>query len=89
MRWRSPVRKVRICQGASLPLSSAVTVSSAEINVSCSPPLSDPIRAAVSEVHGLSVSDVRFVPAGAIPRTTSGKIARQACRAEYLRGEFG
>ena len=47
------------------------------------------IRAAVSDVHGLSVSDVRFVPAGAIPRTTSGKVARQACRAEYLRGEFG
>ena len=38
---------------------------------------------------GLSLSDVRFVPAGAIPRTTSGKLARHACRAEYLRGEIG
>jgi fatty-acyl-CoA synthase len=47
------------------------------------------IRAAVSGVHGLSVSDVRFVPAGVIPRTTSGKLARRACRAEYLRGERG
>jgi fatty-acyl-CoA synthase len=47
------------------------------------------ICAAVARVHGLSVSDVRFVPAGAIPRTTSGKVARQACRAEFLRGEFG
>jgi fatty-acyl-CoA synthase len=47
------------------------------------------IRAAVSHVHGLSVSDVRFVAAGAIPRTTSGKLARRACRAEYLRGQFG
>jgi fatty-acyl-CoA synthase len=46
------------------------------------------IRAAVARVHGLSVADVRFLPAGAIPRTTSGKLARQACRAEYLRGEF-
>jgi fatty-acyl-CoA synthase len=44
------------------------------------------IRAAVTRVHGLSVNDVRFVPAGAIPRTTSGKVARRACRAEYLGG---
>ena len=46
----------------------------------------DAIRSAVSDVHGLSLADVRFVPAGAIPRTTSGKVARRACRAEYLRG---
>jgi len=48
----------------------------------------DAIRAAVAQVHGLAVSDVRFVPAGAIPRTTSGKVARRACRAEYLSGEL-
>jgi fatty-acyl-CoA synthase len=52
-------------------------------------PAVETVRAAVSDVHGLSISDVRFVPAGAIPRTTSGKLARQACRAEYLRGQFG
>ena len=51
-------------------------------------PAVEAVRAAVSHVHGLSAADVRFVPAGAIPRTTSGKVARQACRAEYLRGEF-
>ena len=34
-------------------------------------------------------SDVRFVPAGALPRTTSGKLARVACRSAYLRGDFG
>jgi fatty-acyl-CoA synthase len=44
------------------------------------------IRAAVTHIHGLSIADVRFVPAGAIPRTTSGKVARRACRAEYLSG---
>lgn len=44
------------------------------------------IRAAVSSRHGLSTIDVRMVPAGAIPRTTSGKLARRACRAEYLAG---
>jgi fatty-acyl-CoA synthase len=49
----------------------------------------DTIRAAISDVHGLAVADVRLVPAGAIPRTTSGKVARRACRTAYLRGEFG
>ena len=48
----------------------------------------DAIRTMVSQKHGLTVFDIRFVPAGAIPRTTSGKLARQACRARYLSGEF-
>jgi len=46
----------------------------------------DAIRAEVVGTHGVAVADIRFVPAGAIPRTTSGKVARQACRAEYLSG---
>ncbi|MCK0176452.1 MULTISPECIES: fatty acyl-AMP ligase [Mycobacteriaceae] len=41
------------------------------------------IRAAVAERHGPTVAQVRFVPAGSIPRTTSGKLARRACRDEY------
>lgn len=52
-------------------------------------PAADAIRAEVSRRHGLRVADVRLVPAGAIPRTTSGKLARRACRAEYLSGAFG
>ena len=44
------------------------------------------IRTTVAHVHGLAVADIRFVPAGAIPRTTSGKVARRACRTEYLSG---
>jgi fatty-acyl-CoA synthase len=44
------------------------------------------IRSAVSCRHGLSANDIRLVPAGAIPRTTSGKLARRACRADYLAG---
>ncbi|WNG85289.1 fatty acyl-AMP ligase [Mycobacterium sp. ITM-2016-00317] len=46
------------------------------------------VRSAVRQRHGVPVADVRVVPAGAIPRTTSGKLARRACRAEYLRGGF-
>jgi fatty-acyl-CoA synthase len=49
-------------------------------------PAIEAIRAAVSHRHGVTVSDVRFLPAGGIPRTTSGKLARRASRDEYLRG---
>jgi acyl-CoA synthetase (AMP-forming)/AMP-acid ligase II len=49
----------------------------------------DAIRAAVSRRHNLPLADVLLVAAGVIPRTTSGKLARQACRALYLNGELG
>ena len=48
----------------------------------------DAVRAAVSRQHQVRVADVRMVAAGVIPRTTSGKLARNACRAEYLAGKF-
>ncbi|MGV0853796.1 fatty acyl-AMP ligase [Mycolicibacterium phlei] len=47
------------------------------------------IRDAVRRRHGVTPADVRFVAAGAIPRTTSGKLARGACRTEYVDGVFG
>ena len=52
-------------------------------------PAIEAIEGAVSRRHGVTVSDVRFLPAGAIPRTTSGKLARRACRTEYLSGTLG
>lgn len=52
-------------------------------------PAIEAIHDAVSRRHGLTVSDLRLLPAGAIPRTTSGKLARRACRAEYLHGDLG
>jgi len=52
-------------------------------------PAIEAIRAAVSLRHGLQVSDVRFLPAGAIPRTTSGKLVRRASRAQYVGGVLG
>ncbi len=52
-------------------------------------PAIEAIREAVAHRHGLAVDDVRLLPAGAIPRTTSGKLARRACRAQYLSGELG
>lgn len=49
-------------------------------------PIADAVRAAVSQRHGVTVRDVLLVPAGSIPRTSSGKIARRACKAAYLEG---
>jgi fatty-acyl-CoA synthase len=52
-------------------------------------PAIDAIKQAVSDRHRLTVTDVRLLPAGAIPRTTSGKLARRACRNQYLHGSLG
>ncbi len=52
-------------------------------------PIIDAVRRAVSRRHAVNVRDVRLVAAGVIPRTTSGKLARRACRAEYLDGTLG
>lgn len=49
-------------------------------------PIADAVRAAISQRHGVTVRDVLLVPAGSIPRTSSGKIARRACKAAYLEG---
>jgi fatty acid CoA ligase FadD32 len=49
-------------------------------------PITDDIRAAIAVRHGVTVRDVLLTPAGAIPRTSSGKIGRRACRAAYLDG---
>jgi acyl-CoA synthetase (AMP-forming)/AMP-acid ligase II len=49
-------------------------------------PVAEAIRAGVSRRHALAVADVHLVAAGTIPRTTSGKLARAACRNRYLAG---
>ena len=51
-------------------------------------PIADDIRAAIAVGHGVPVRDVLLVSAGAIPRTSSGKIGRRACRAAYLDGSL-
>jgi acyl-CoA synthetase (AMP-forming)/AMP-acid ligase II len=47
------------------------------------------VRAAVSVRHGVGLHDFRLVRPGAVPRTSSGKIARSACRERYRAGAFG
>ena len=50
--------------------------------------IAETVRAAVSRRHHIRIADLRLVAAGAIPRTTSGKLARNACRAAYTAGRF-
>lgn len=47
-------------------------------------PILNAVRAAVARQHHIGVADIKLVAAGAIPRTTSGKLARNSCRAEYI-----
>ncbi|HEX6361125.1 fatty acyl-AMP ligase [Actinophytocola sp.] len=42
------------------------------------------VRSAVSAEHGIGVQDLVLLDPGAVPRTSSGKISRTACRAMYL-----
>lgn len=50
------------------------------------PDLAGLIRQAVAEAHEVHVYDVVILRAGALPRTSSGKIRRQACRLAYTEG---
>ncbi|GAB3356895.1 fatty acyl-AMP ligase [Lysobacter tyrosinilyticus] len=44
------------------------------------------MRASVSAAYGLPVSDVVLIRPGSLPRTSSGKVRRSQCRADYLAG---
>ncbi|GAA3769238.1 fatty acyl-AMP ligase [Streptomyces coacervatus] len=48
--------------------------------------ITDLIRSALGEAHGLSVRDVVLVHPGTIPKTSSGKIQRRATRTAHLAG---
>jgi acyl carrier protein len=46
------------------------------------------VRQAVSEEHEVAVHEVVVVESGAVPRTSSGKVRRGACRCAYEDGEL-
>jgi len=46
------------------------------------------IRDAVAQQHEIQVYQVVLARAGSVPKTTSGKIQRRACRAAYLSGQL-
>jgi natural product biosynthesis luciferase-like monooxygenase protein/FkbM family methyltransferase len=44
------------------------------------------LRRAIAETHEVRVHEVVLIRAGTLPKTSSGKVRRQACRAAYLEG---
>jgi len=46
------------------------------------------VERAVAELVGVPPDEVLAVPPGVVPKTSSGKIRRGACRESYLRGEL-
>jgi fatty-acyl-CoA synthase len=46
------------------------------------------VREAARSVSGLPPTDVVLVPAGTLPKTSSGKLQRSLCRQRYLDGEL-
>src|SRR5205085_6972883 len=48
----------------------------------------DRIRQAVAEQHDLQLYAVVLIKARSVPKTSSGKIQRRACRVGYLNGEL-
>jgi acyl-CoA synthetase (AMP-forming)/AMP-acid ligase II len=47
------------------------------------------IRAALSLQHGLAAAAIVLLPPGGLPRTSSGKVRRRACRDAFLAGTLG
>jgi acyl-CoA synthetase (AMP-forming)/AMP-acid ligase II len=50
--------------------------------------LAGDVRQVVAEVHALQLHEVVFLEPGTLPRTTSGKIQRYACRQSYANGSL-
>jgi acyl-CoA synthetase (AMP-forming)/AMP-acid ligase II len=46
------------------------------------------VRKAVVTGHGAAVHDFVLAPPGTVPRTSSGKVARRACRQHYIAGAW-
>ncbi|MFI5877358.1 fatty acyl-AMP ligase [Streptomyces sp. NPDC051445] len=46
------------------------------------------VRAAVASSHAIAIHDFVFAAPNTVPHTTSGKVARPACRERYLAGEW-
>lgn len=44
------------------------------------------VRKAINDQHGLQVAEVALVRFGSVPRTSSGKVRRNACREAFLSG---
>ncbi len=45
--------------------------------------ITDTIRHAITKVHGVNIYQVVFIPAGTLPKTTSGKLQRKKCQLSF------
>jgi len=52
------------------------------------PPIFAAVRRAIADEHEIAVSSIVLLKAGSIPKTSSGKIQRHACRDAYLEGSL-
>src|SRR5207344_1172464 len=46
------------------------------------------IRQAVGEAHEIRLFSVVLIPSGALPKTSSGKVQRNACKQKFVQGEL-
>lgn len=63
-----------------------------EIDLSRAPDLDEvfaAMRQSVSENHELQLYAIALLKPGSIPKTSSGKIQRRACRAGFIKGDLG
>jgi acyl-CoA synthetase (AMP-forming)/AMP-acid ligase II len=51
-------------------------------------PVIEAIRAGVAEAHGIQLSAIALLPPGSLPKTTSGKLQRFACRESLRSGSL-
>lgn len=90
----SPWLRAGCCAVFALPGNDGDDVAVAAEMESPAPPDVSPdavildIREAIGAAHGIQVSAVALVPPGTIPKTTSGKLQRFACREGLLSGRM-
>ena len=65
-----------------------VIVHEVERHASAPEEIAAAVRQAIAREHEAVVYEVALVPPGGVPRTTSGKVQRRACRDLYLQGEL-
>lgn len=78
-----PVQVVLVCELSKGYCLQAPAVTSSDIQVVRND-LEAAIRREVSEDHQIRVHDIVVIPTNTIPKTSSGKLQRSACKASYL-----
>ncbi|MEU6189640.1 amino acid adenylation domain-containing protein [Nocardia sp. NPDC047038] len=71
--WEGPARGIALCYELRAEVAEPARVA-------------DAVRRAITQRHGVVVDEIAFVARGSIPKTTSGKVMRHACRAAYAAG---